>query len=72
MMFGGQDYGDVQGDIWEFNGKTRTWSQIPSLNVAPRRRDCGVTVYNNTLLVFGGIERTDALVSSCTSLIVPD
>ena len=54
-LYGGTDGSDYQGALHQLDTDTLKWSRLGTSGVAPmKKEDCGMIVYNNSLVVFGG------------------
>jgi hypothetical protein len=61
VLFGGTgadngDYGGTPfGDTWEWNGRTKTWTQMfPASSPSPRGTTLAYDAISNTVVLFGG------------------
>jgi hypothetical protein len=59
LLFGGAANGigdgDVYGDTWEWNGKTKTWTQLfPASSPSPRRTAIAYVPASRNVVLFGG------------------
>lgn len=62
VRFGGHDEGLIPSfnDLWEFNTRTQTWSQVQCEGLLPDERDAHcATVIGDNMFIFSGFRKPD-------------
>lgn len=65
-IFGGKDKEDNKlNDLWKYSFADETWQQVKTTNTPFGRSAHSMTVYNNYIVIFGGIYEITKELNDC-------